>query len=175
MERTKLLTVAVVGLLLLNLATVAFSWLHPNRPPHPERHSNPPPVGGPAMLIIERLHFDEQQQRQYLLLVDRHQQQMKVLNEQSAHLYGDYYDLLKAAQPDSIQASKLSEQIATNQQAIARINLAHFSQIKALCRTDQQAHFNRLVDDLAKLFNHQARPGDSQPLEGPPQNFAPHP
>jgi Spy/CpxP family protein refolding chaperone len=175
MERTKLLTFAVVGLLVLNLATLGFIWLKPDRPPRPEQPGGRPPVDGPARLVIERLHFDEQQQRQYLQLVAQHQQQIRTLNGQLIRLYTSYYDLLKAAQIDTIQANTLSQQIAANQQTIAKVNLAHFGQLKALCRTDQRGDFNRMVDDLAELFGRLVRPSVERPPVRPAKNSPPRP
>lgn len=178
MERTKLLTLAVIGLLLLNLLTVGFLVLKPNRPPHPDHPPGPPDTEGPAAIIIDRLHFDQVQQQSYRQLVAQHQKQTRLLNDQMAQLYRAYYGLLTTTQPDSTQTMTLSQQIADNQRAQAQLNFDHFKQIKALCHADQQADFANLVSDLARLFGRHQRPprsgADGQP-EGPPGNLPPHP
>jgi Spy/CpxP family protein refolding chaperone len=178
MERTKLLTLASIGLLLLNLLTIGFLVLKPGQAVRPGHPPGPPGAEGPIAVIIERLQLDATQQAQYQQLVREHQHQARVLHEQSAQLFRDYYGLLESNHPDSAQATTLSQQIATNQQNMAQLNFTHFSQIKALCRPDQLANFNRLVSDLAKLFGQQPRPprfdGDGPP-EGPPGNLPPRP
>ncbi|NID12254.1 periplasmic heavy metal sensor [Fibrivirga algicola] len=171
MERTKLLTIAVIGLLLLNFLTIGFLLIRPDRPNRPMQ-SGPPRGEGPAQVIIERLAFDSLQKQQYLQLVATHQQQTRRLNEQSITLFQDYYKLVEADEPDSARASELSDQIGQNQVGQARLNFTHFQKIKALCRPDQQASFKRLVSELSQLFGRQQRPGQGRhtgpPGEGPP-------
>ncbi|GAB3944846.1 hypothetical protein GCM10028805_12940 [Spirosoma harenae] len=182
MERTKLLTFAVIGLLLLNLLTIGFLVLKPDQSSHYGPPGTPPRPDGPVNIIIERLHFDQDQQKAYKELIDQHQSQMRELNEQMAQLHRDYYRLLASDKPDSAQANALSRQIADNQKAQAEVNFRHFEQIKALCHPDQQAAFKQLVGDLARLFGRHQHPphaGVDGPPEGhrdgPPQNFPPHP
>ena len=180
MERTKLLTVAVIGLLLLNLLTVGFLIVKPmrNRPLHPDHLPEQSDSNGPESIIVERLHFDPTQQKQYHQLVTRHRSQTRNLSSQMVQLYKDYYGLLASDQSDSARANALSEQIAANQRAQAELNFDHFKQINALCRPDQQGDFHRLVSDLSNLFGHPQhppRPNGEGPPEGSPENLPPHP
>lgn len=169
MNQTRLLTWAVVGLLLLNLGTLGYLALRP-RGLHPPGLPGGPPPDGPAALIIDRLQFDEAQQAQYRTLVDRHRQASARLAELSTELHQRYYKLLSRAQPDTAAAQSLSRQIAANQQAIAELNFAHFAQIRALCRPEQLPAFTRLLDDLTHLFRNApgAKPGPPGRGEGPP-------
>ncbi len=187
MERTKLLTVAVLGLLLLNLVTISFLLLRSRTQRAPNRPI-PPDGDGPSRILIERLHFDSRQQQQYQTLIAAHQQQTRLLAEQSVQLYRDYYGLLEKTPPDTMQARALSSQIAQNQRAQAELNFAHFEEIKALCRPDQQPAFRALVSDLSRLFGRQPRrprPNHNRPQvgrpdepgrpEGPPEHLPPRP
>lgn len=180
MERTKLLTFAVIGLLVLNLLTIGVLLLKTTQSQYSGRSPGPLPGEGPVNVIIERLRFDQAQQQAYRKLIVGHQQQMKILSQQSAQLFRDYYSLLIADTLDSGRANALSQQIAANQRALAQLNLTHFGQIKALCHPNQQADFVQLVDDLSRLFGPRRRPPrpDSPPEghpEGPPENFPPRP
>lgn len=189
MERTKLLTLVVIGLFLLNLFTLGFVLFKPTSASLMVNQQGPPEGEGPARLIMQRLHFDERQKQQYQTLIDEHQKQTRLLNEKTARLYRDYYGLLATTPPDSVQAKALSQQIADNQRAIAELNFAHFQGLKALCRPDQQVYFTQLVDELARLFGrrqHPPRRGEGPPEggmdgppegrpDGPPKNFGPRP
>jgi protein CpxP len=175
MERTKLLTFTSIGLLLLNLLTIGFLVLKPGQSRHPD---HPPGAQEPARIIIRRLHFDSEQQAHYQELVHEHQKTVRALREQSTELFRDYYGLLASDRADSVQATALSQQIATNQRELAQLNFAHFSQIKALCRPGQKADFNELVADLSKLFGqqqHPPRPIGGGPPEGLPDDLPPRP
>lgn len=173
MSQIRLLTFAVVGLLLLNLCTIGFLLLR-GRPSHPvgghpaggHPAGGPPAGGDPASVIISRLHFDEQQQTRYRQLVEQHQQQSRELAWQERDLFQRYYGLLTESAPDTARATALSQQIADNQRATAQLNFAHFAQIKALCRPNQQANFRKLVGDLTQLFG--AKPGAGRPGPGGP-------
>ncbi|MEZ0485140.1 periplasmic heavy metal sensor [Fibrella aquatica] len=167
MERTKLLTIAVIGLLLLNLITIGFLVFRPGILRR-DGLGDSRPGEGPSRIIIERLQFDAGQQEQYRHLIRAHQQQTRVLTQQSILLHQAYYSLLDAEKPDSEQATSLSRQIGQNQQAQAQLNFSHFDDIKALCRPEQQANFRKLVSELSQLFGKQQRP-HHPPHDGPPE------
>ncbi|GAA4415845.1 hypothetical protein GCM10023187_46710 [Nibrella viscosa] len=167
MERTKLLTFAVIGLLLLNLFTVGYLVLRPGPPPHPDRPPGPPDEGpGPANLIIDRLRLNPEQTRHYRQLVDQHRRQTHRLNNDLIQTYGAYYQLLAAPQPDTLQAAALLRQLADQNRALAQLNYSHFAQIKALCRPDQQAAFDSLLRHITAFFGRGPRPP-----EPPPEGF----
>jgi protein CpxP len=173
MERIKLLTFAVAGLILLNLATIGFLVFGPGGGPHSGRPNSPHGREEPARIIIARLRFDPNQQQAYQKLIDEHRKQVAILADQMKQLHEQYYSLLAATTSDLARQTALSQQIADNQKAQAALNFRHFEQIKALCRPDQQADFRVLASDLARLFGRQQppRPGGG----GPPENFPPRP
>lgn len=157
MNRTKLLTIAVIGLLLINLGTLSVLIMH--RPPHPPHGEMPPPPGeGPRQLIIDRLHFDDAQQKQYQLLIDEHRKKTNELHEASRGMHNDLYSLLKAEPADKAKADSIMLQIADNQKAIENLNFDHFQKIKAICKPDQIEDFNELADELAELFGPKGPP-----------------
>lgn len=154
MSRTKLLTVSVIALLLLNFGTLAFLLF--GRSPE---HGPPPGAGeGPKYVIIARLHFNKTQQQQYSEMVDEHRSKSRELNGRSRELHDELFQLLKAKDMDDARKTELIGLIAENQKAIERLNTDHFLQIKSLCKGVQLEHFDRLVDDLGRLFAPQHPP-----------------
>ena len=149
MSRTKLLTIAIIGLLLLNLGTLAFMFLQKN-------HSRPGPPDqageGPKYIIIARLHFNKTQEQQYSIMVDEHRSKSRELRTVSRELHDELYELLKEEKVDETHKNELITQIAENQKAIENLNTDHFIQIRALCKGIQIKYFNSLVDDLGRLF-----------------------
>lgn len=183
MERTKLLTFAVIGLLLLNLLTIGFLFVKSDSSTGDNQQpGSSPDDRGPARLIIERLHLDDQQRQEYVAMARQHHEITQRLNKESVRLFQAYYSLLTVEKPDSAKASALVRQITDIQRQIAELNFAHFQQIRALCRPNQQAYFTQLVGDLARLFGRQQRPPrrdqngppEAHP-EGPPENSRPRP
>jgi hypothetical protein len=148
MNKTRLLSIAVVGLLILNFGSLAFLFLrspgHPNHPPMDE---------GPKQLIIERLGFDAEQQKQYGLLVDEHRTKMRELNIASREMHDELYSQLKNTTIDKTKTDSIIQKIAENQTALDNLNFDHFQKIKAICKTDQLDRYNALVEDLTQLFS----------------------
>lgn len=158
MNRTKLLTIAVTGLLLLNFGILGVMFF--GKPSHPPMH---PPHGGPKgegpkQIIIERLHFDEMQQKEYELLIVDHKTKTDELHEASKKLHDELFSLLKGDTINQQQSDSLKLEIANNQKAIEDLNFDHFNAIKKLCKGEQVGDFNELVDELGRLFAPKGRP-----------------
>jgi len=152
MNRTKLLTIAVIGLLLLNLGTMGVMMMHkPMRPPHGEMPH--PPLGeGPKQIIIDRLRLDKLQVKDYELLVAEHQAQTKKLRDASKDLHDELYSLLQTEKINMAASDSIIVEISNNQKAIENLNFMHFQTIKNLCKGTQVEEFNKLAGELAGLF-----------------------
>ncbi|MEO6302157.1 MAG: hypothetical protein ABIP51_03185 [Bacteroidia bacterium] len=149
MNKTKLLSIAVVSLLLLNLGTMSLMIFN-NKPSHP---GHPPMGEGPKQLIIERLNFDIEQQKQYGLLVDEHRTKMKALNKASREMHDELYSQLKNTTIEKSKADFIIQKISENQTALDNLNFDHFQKIKTICKSDQLERYNALVEDLTQLFS----------------------
>ena len=157
MNRTKLLTIAVIGLLLINLGTLGIMIMH--RPPHPPHgEMMPPPGEGPKQLIIDRLHFDDAQQKQYEALIDVHRKKTNELHDASREMHNQLFSLLKTEPVDKAKADTLIQQIADNQKEIDNLNFDHFEKIKGICKPEQIEDFNELAGELAELFGPKGPP-----------------
>lgn len=148
MTKTKLLTLAIVILLLVNIATLGFMLVRKSPIHDGMRHGE-----GPKQIIIDRLHFNELQQKQYDIIVEDHRTKSKALNNLSREMHNALYALLKEKSVDKQIADSLITQIAEYQKAIDNLNLNHFQQIKSICKDDQITLFNTLVTDLTLLFS----------------------
>ena len=160
MDKTKLLTIAVIGLLLLNFGILAKMMMqHPPRPeggPNGGPHHGPG-QGGPKMIIIERLNFDEAQQKQYEVLIQEHRHSMDSLNDESLKMKNELYSLLKENNDPKL-SDAIIIQIAENQKQIEMVNFDHFKKIRSICKQEQIPAFNNLLGELTKLFSPEGPP-----------------
>jgi Spy/CpxP family protein refolding chaperone len=154
MNKTKLLSVAVICLVLINLGTLAI-MLFREKPPRPDHSFR---GEGPRKIIIERLHFDEEQQKQYEIIIKEHQTKTQELNKRSRELHDELYSLLIENTIDKTKSNIIIQNIAENQKAIDNLNFDHFQKIKAICKNEQIENFNGLVLDLTHLFGPPGRP-----------------
>jgi periplasmic protein CpxP/Spy len=147
MTRTRILSIALVVLVLLNLSTLGVLVFR--KPPHP-RHERR--EEGPKALIIERLHLDATQVVAYEALIKDHQRRIEQLSEHMAQLREQLY-----TGPDSLPPDPLLGSIGETQIAIERTHTEHFAQVRGLCRPDQLPLFDALREDLVHFF----KPGRS--------------
>lgn len=152
MNRIKLLSIAVIGLLLINLGSLAFIYFSsqgPMRMGHrPPRHSEE----GPKKIIIERLDLDEAQQTAYEATIKEHREKRRELTQRNHHLHDQLFALLKTPLLNLAMKDSLMAEIAANQKNMDDLNFSHFQKIRSLCKEDQVKKFDDLVDDLGDLF-----------------------
>lgn len=146
MNKIKLLSIAVTGLLLINIGILAFLFLR-----KPMHSPGDEPMGkGPRSVIIEKLHFDKEQVAEYEKLITIHQQTIQELDGQIRETKKQLYTTLAAetgTNKDSLQ-NKLGE----IQKKIESVHFSHFEAIKKLCKPGQMEYFKSLTGELAKYF-----------------------
>ncbi|MDN3677075.1 hypothetical protein QWY90_07095 [Flavobacterium paronense] len=148
MEKTKLLTIAVIGLLVINLATLSFLFLNGpkgNRPPHEGR-----PM--PKEIIVEKLHFDEQQQKEYDKLIKWHHGEITRLDSDIRQTKNELYDQLNQTEVNVKTKDSLITLLNSYQKQVEETHFKHFVDIKKLCHKDQMEDFNELTEDLGRIF-----------------------
>ncbi|TBX66993.1 periplasmic heavy metal sensor [Flavobacterium silvisoli] len=152
MEKTKLLTIAVIGLLLLNLATLGFLFLN-----GPKGHRPPmegPPMGRPKprTIIIDQLHFDALQQKEYDQLIEWHQATISQLDRNIRQTKRALYSQLMQTEVNLKAKDSLIAVLNGYQKQVEATHFKHFEDIKKLCRQDQLKDFNDLTEELARIF-----------------------
>lgn len=148
MNKTKLLTLAVVLLLIINIATLVLTLR--KEPKH--RH------GGPKMLIIEKLHFDGQQQRQYGKLIRWHRHHIDSLDFKIMETKNRLYRELLNQNPNLQTRDSLINTLAGYQKSIEATHFKHFQDIRNICKPEQMQDFNALTQELAQLFSKPRKP-----------------
>lgn len=152
MERTKLLTITIIGLLLLNFATLGFLFFSGSKGHRPQ-HDRPEGRPKPREIIIEKLHFDANQQKEYDKIIKWHQGEIKRLDGGIREAKNELYAQLKNSQVDLKMKDSLIAVINANQKLIEATHFKHFEDIKKLCHKDQEEDFNALTEELARIFS----------------------
>ena len=149
MEKTKLLTWAVIALFLLNLGTLGFLFVS-----GPKGHREPGQrPEGPKNLIIEKLHFDIEQIKKYEKLIQWHRANISATEDQIRDSKNALYLHLKQNPIDEKAKDSIINVLASYQKQIETIHFKHFQDIKALCTKEQLDNFNSLTEELARLFS----------------------
>lgn len=159
MDKIKLLTWSVIGLLMLNISTIGFLFFN-------NKERNQPK---PKEIIIEKLHFDKQQEEKYQVLINENRFEINNLDTEIRDLKNQLYIELKLEKINYTKSDSLINQIGNIQKEIEKLHYIHFQNIKSLCHKGQLPYFNELTEDLGKIFANQKRPPRSPEGDGPPR------
>ncbi|MDZ4714433.1 MAG: hypothetical protein SH819_03100 [Cytophagales bacterium] len=146
MSKLKLFTVAVAGLLVLNLALLTVLLVRPApRPPQqgPERER-------PKQIIIQRLQLDGDQVKKYERLINEHQSAIQVLDEEVRTAKNSLYRILRSG--ETAEKDSLIGLLGQLQQKTEATHFDHFMLLRALCRPEQLPLFEEMASDLAHIF-----------------------
>jgi periplasmic protein CpxP/Spy len=147
MEKTKLLTIAVIGLLLINFGALGFLFL--NGKGHRPLHGGRPE---PKEIIIGKLHFDVNQQKEYTKLIEWHRGEITRLDDNIRQAKNGLYSQLSQAEVNTKAKDSLVAVINANQKQIEETHFKHFEDIKKLCHKGQLDDFNALTEELSRIF-----------------------
>jgi periplasmic protein CpxP/Spy len=148
MSKVKLLTIAVIALLAINIGMVAFYVLQ--KSVTPATTSPSAKKEGPKKIIIERLHFDKDQVTAYESIIVEHQKAVKMLKDSISTTKNNLYQSLKTDNYTS--KDSLIVLLGVLQKRIESVHYEHFLQIKKICTPQQIADFNMLTNELGTYF-----------------------
>ena len=89
MKKTNFLKLTLIGLLLLNLSTLSFIILKDNKSDENRKGNKP------DQLIINKLEFDTDQENSYKKLIQKHSQQINIIQETILNYKNNLYTKLK--------------------------------------------------------------------------------
>lgn len=146
MSKTKFLTILVVLLLALNVATLYFLM---GKRDGNKRRSN---EGNRSysVYISKKLNFDTSQQQQLKALRDNHKKELDAIRNEDRQVQEAKTQMLKEGVTDSLKLDSILTLSAINKKKFERAFYTHFMQIRALCRPDQLELFNQTLDEMNK-------------------------
>ncbi len=148
MEKTKLLTLLVICLVILNIGLLAYLFLGSRKTHPPKRVMK----SSPKEIIIEKLNFNAKQIANYEELIKDHRAKISATEKQNKELKNSLYQfLLKSSENKSIVDS-IVNLLGENQKLIENIHFNHFADIKKLCEPDQMESFGELATELSGIF-----------------------
>lgn len=149
MSKIKLLNIALIGLLVINLALLTFIFLRKA----PQSPDGKPPLssGGPKEMIVKELHFDKDQVSQYEKLIEVHRKSVNLYDDSISITKNELYESLENENTSS--KDSLISRIADLQKKIEIIHYDHFADIRRICKPDQLVYYNELISKLADFFN----------------------
>ena len=143
MEKTKLLTFAVVGLLLLNLGLLTFLW---RACPPQDRQDGKQAQSRALDFLMNELQFDPTQRAACHELLVKQRRDMDSLQNVNRQNRNTLYDNLKTG--DASAAATIGDV----QRQVELTAFGYFRNIRALCREDQKPHFDNIIYDAMRMM-----------------------
>lgn len=150
MNKTKLLSVAVIALLVLNFGILGFLFLSKKHEPNGRKI--------PSVIVIEKLHFDENQIVEYEKIIREHKHLIRNLDDSIKETKNELYQLLNEEKIDSAQKDSMYLKLANYQKQIETTHFNHFLEIKKLCKKEQLADYKNLTEELSRIFSNKPKP-----------------
>ena len=165
MERNKLLAIAVVLLLVLNLGTLAHLFFTPDKkmlPPPQQGDRQPPPF---APMLQQQLQLNNEQTAQVQQIHEGHLQKMDSLEKQYRQALQQYFDLL--LQDNFQQQLKDSLEnilsLITKQRAAEAFH--HFYSIKEILNPQQVFLYQKRLPQILEPVLHNRKNSGQPPKE----------
>lgn len=145
MKKSQFYKYSAIGLLILNLAMIAFFLLgRPSGPP-PQHHQNN--KRGFIQEAIQVLHLNEEQSSAFIELTKKHRNQMEVIHSKQRELLKPYFLTLNDA---NHIGDKDSEAILKEAQELERRKIEatyqHFEEVKFILIEEQKPYFKTFMD-----------------------------
>jgi len=153
MEKTKLLTIGIIALFLLNLGTLGFLFLSGPKGHHPPLGHGPEGRLQPREIIIEKLHFDSNQVKEYDQLIQWHRSHITEAEDQIRAAKNELYLQLNENPVNEKTKDSLITALASYQKEIESVHFKHFQDIKKMCKKEQLEDFTALTEELSRLFS----------------------
>jgi len=138
----KILTVAVVLLLVANIALVAFMLMGRNK------RAGRQEKGNPSETMAKELNMTEQQKADHKLLKEEHFKNSKPLFDSLRSAKTAFYSLLKDATVSDSVLNRYTQIISERQAIVEKATFAHFKRIRNLLTPEQQPQFDEFVQKM---------------------------
>ena len=145
-ERSKLLWVTVISLLVLNFFTLAFIWFH-----HPPGDHFPqrPPVGE---FLVHELNLNDNQVKLFDELKRAHHEKVEKIQKELHVMHDSYFDLLKSDNVDSTKVNSIADQMSALQKETELITFNHFKDVRNILTPEQKTKFDSVIDDVLRMM-----------------------
>lgn len=137
----KILSVAVVLLLLVNIALVIF-MIRGKGKPGPRKGKEP------FEMMVKELDMTDQQQKDYKAMKEEHMKTIRPMFDSLRSAKTAFFSLVKDQQVSDSMVAAYSTKICAQQSNIDKMTFAHFRRVRAIFTPEQQPKFDVFVQKM---------------------------
>ena len=146
MKNTRILSVAVVLLLITNIALVVFLLM--GRPQKGDPRKGKGPSSEPSEMMVKELNMTDQQKQQYKQLKEEHFKNVRPYFDSLRAAKTDFYGLVKNPAINDSLINAYSNRIAEKQVELDKMTLSHFRRVRDLFTPEQQPKYDSLIHKM---------------------------
>lgn len=143
-SNNRILTIAVVLLLITNIALVTMMMLGKNK----SERRGPGNRNEPSQMMVKELNMTDQQQKDFKQLKEEHFKNTKPLFDSLRTAKTIFFDFVKDENVSDSVLNRYSLQIAERQTALDKITFAHFKKVRSLFTPEQQPKFDAFIQKM---------------------------
>lgn len=144
MKNNKILSIAVVLLLLVNIALVIFMVKGKKRAPHRKEGKEP------FEMMVKELEMTEQQKTDYKSQKEEHFKNLRPVVDSLRSARTAYFDLVKDPAVNDSLAEKYNRVILDQQATINKMTLTHFRSVRNIFTPAQQPKFDAFIKKMVQ-------------------------
>lgn len=145
MKNTKILSIAVLLLLVTNIVLVVFMLTDKKKPGDRKGQGS---RTAPPELMVKELNMTDQQQNDYKRLKEEHFKNVRPYFDSVKQAKTAFYDLVKSPVVSDSLINVLSSRVCEKQAQLDKITLTHFREVRNIFTAAQQPRFDSLVQKM---------------------------
>ncbi|MBO2009058.1 periplasmic heavy metal sensor [Hymenobacter negativus] len=162
LTKTRILSLLVLALALLNVCLLVLLWLSRSGPTRSAR----PGVSSVAAYVVHELDLTPRQQEQYKALRQQHQARMQHLLPALMARREELFSNLAQTAADTAAQPHLLDRIAALERSIDSLTYVHFVQVGRLVTPAQQPRWQQIAPTLPRMMQQVRRGRRGPPAQG---------
>ncbi len=156
-NRFRILWVAIIVLVVLNIGMIAWFTFFAHRPGLP-----------PRLFLEQELSFDEKQKDIYRHMREEHFMKARDIKEKVKTLKEAFFKAMADSSITDEELRKRASAISTEASELDVLTFKHFQQVRQMCTPEQKEKFDEIIEEVLRSMDRPGldRPGLSRP--GPP-------
>ena len=140
------LIVIIVILVILNLGTLTFIWIH-----RPGNNEIPMKQRNAAEFLTRELNMTSSQKEQFRLLRENHRMMMQAFQRKEQDMHNRFFDLLLSFPADSSLVRQIADSMALTRRNMEMLTFDHFRKIRQILTGEQKKKFDDIFHETLKL------------------------
>lgn len=156
-NKFRILWVAIVALVVLNIGMMAWFTFFAHRPGPPQR-----------LFLEQELSFDDKQKESYRLMREEHFMKARSIKEHVKMMKEAFFKAMADSSIADEELRKKALAISSEASELDLLTFKHFQQVRQMCTPEQKEKFDEIIEEVLRSMDRQGPPPGREQPNGPP-------